>query len=102
MIGDAAFWERESARWTSRRATMSMLLDDTDAVMTRATFEDLDEYSTSVPDGAPVGKIWKCGRPWQALPKDKDWYLGEYWDDGRIAETGSVPIRWRRIHLVDA
>jgi len=97
---EAAFWDRESAEWMAKRATMNMLLDDTDAVMDQRTFERLNVYSTSVPTGAPVGKIWKCGRRFQGAPTVTVWYLGEYWDDGAIKLTGSVPIRWRLIHVV--
>lgn len=102
MRDERAFWDDESAKWLARRAAMSMLLDNTDAVMTRVEFDKLDEYSTSVPTGAPVGRIWKCRRPWRAHPDiPATWWLGEYWDDGQIEATQSVPIRWRRIHLVD-
>lgn len=102
MIAEDAFWAGESAKWLSKRTAMTMLLDDTDAVMTKAEFDRLDTYSSSVPTGAPVGKIWKARAPWKEIPGNPfAWWLGEYWDDGRIEETKSVPIRWRRIHLVD-
>lgn len=101
MTREDAFWNAESAKWAYKRAAMTMLLDAEDAVMTKADFEKLNEYSCSVPSGAPVGKIWKCRRPFRSKPGDASWWLGEYWDDGQIEATGSVPIRWRRIHLVD-
>lgn len=91
------FWLEESKKWLAKRAVMTMLLDDTDAVMTRAEFESLDEYSASTPGGTSVGKIWRAHRS-RRYGGDDSWWLGEYYDLGLIDEVG---IRWRRIHVVD-
>ncbi len=90
---------REEAMWREKRAAMSMLLDDTDAVMSSAEFNQLGEYSCTLPTGTYVGKLWKCQRPYYVRPGDEvTWWLGEYWDDGT---PDRIAIRWRRIHLVD-
>lgn len=97
MSAQSAFWARESAEWLAKRATMEMLLDETDAVMTMDTFRDLAEYSTSLPTGTPFCKVWKRRQPWKGEPAT--WWLGEFCDVGSETEVG---IHWRRIHLVDA
>lgn len=99
MTVDGLTWEddlrtREEASWQSKRAAMSMLLDDRHAVMTRAEFERLMEYSRSIPSGTYVGKIWKR-RQW--LNSDV-WLLGEYVDVGSQTEIG---IKWRAILVVE-
>lgn len=45
-----------------------ILIDDKTAVMTRADFNTLAEYSTSVPTGVYEGKMWKRHTP-------DGWYL---------------------------
>lgn len=39
--------------------TSAILLDDTHAVMTEATFQQLAEYSYSFPSGVYPGKMWR-------------------------------------------
>jgi len=36
-----------------------IVLDDTHALMERSTFEELGEYSSSIPTGVYEGKMWK-------------------------------------------
>lgn len=91
------FWLEESKKWRAKRATMTMLLDDTDAVMTRAEFESLHEYSSSIPGGTSIGKIWRRHNQ-PRYGGDDSWWLGEYCDLGLIDQVG---IRWRRIHIVE-
>jgi hypothetical protein len=90
-LGEEAFRKREEDEWRERRSKMSMLLDDTDAVVGRAEFAGLLEYSRSLPSGTYFGKIWKRSNA------DGTWALGEYFDDGT---PGMVAIRWRRLHVV--
>lgn len=91
------------AEWKEKRAALTMLLDATDAVMTRREFDSLDEYSTSLPSGVYAGKIWKCHlgafarRMNPSLPAPI-WKLVEYVDDG---DPESMAIHWRIIHLTD-
>lgn len=53
---------RSLIRWVdtgNRPATSNILIDDTHALMTRRTFEDLPEYSATNPTGAYEGKMWR-------------------------------------------
>lgn len=43
--------------------TSSVVLDDTHALMSRSTFDELPEYSSSYPTGVYPGKMWKAGFP---------------------------------------
>lgn len=92
-VAEATFWGRESLEWMEKRAAMSMLLDDKDAVIVRRDFERLHEYSSTLPSGTTIGKIWRLHA------RDDSWWLGEYCES-RVA--GMVDIKWRRIHVVDA
>lgn len=82
---------KEEAAWRDERARMSMLLTDTDAVMSRAEFEELSEYSETIPSGTYIGKLWRCRAASGPL-----WLLGEY-----FGTPGRVAIWWRQIHVVD-
>lgn len=75
---------------------MTMLLDDKDAVMTRAEFESLDEYSASIPTGTPFGKIWRRHNEVR-YGGDGSWQLGEY---APHANPKLVRIIWRLIHVI--
>lgn len=66
-----------------------MLVDDRSAILTRQEFDELLEYSLSVPTGTTIGKRWKR--------KCTDcWLMGEYEPDPEKKE-GWVQIRWRVI-----
>lgn len=66
-----------------------VLVDELHALMTEADFEQLLEYSTSIPTGSYVGKMWK-------REQDGEWWLG--WMAPH--ETpGRLWIHWRRILL---
>jgi len=47
------------------------VIDDKEALMTKADFNALSDYSCSMPTGVYVGKAWKCQR------RD-GWYLAWY------------------------
>jgi hypothetical protein len=81
---------REEAGWRERRAGLDMLVTDDVAVMSRFEFEGLAEYSSTLPSGTYLGKVWRS----RGL---RDWFLGEFFDDGT---PGMVAIRWRRIVVV--
>lgn len=53
-------------------------------VLTQAEFDQLLEYSHSLPTGTEIGKRWKRRR-------GIDWMIGEYYDIGSPVEVG---IRW--------
>lgn len=70
-----------------------MLLDDDSAILTRKEFNDLPEYSLSLPTGTIIGKRWKCrtyGYPTET------WIMGEYTPDpnGRPDHVGII---WRNV-----
>ena len=69
-------------------------------VLTRKAFDDLYEYSTSLPTGTTVGKQWKrhiyeLGSGGRMKLTNK-WLMGEYFDDGT---PGMIAIRWSRIEI---
>lgn len=80
---------------------MDILKDEKTALVTPKQFEQLKEYSTSVPTGTTIGKVWKRRWPPFYAPDfpDPDWYLGEYVPDpqGRDGITGIV---WRELIVV--
>ena len=74
-----------------------ILVDDRHAVMTRATFDALADYSSSVPTGVYAGKMWRRRR-W--IGKD-EWLL--CWFAPSPSEIpGRFSINHRSILLVDA
>lgn len=70
-----------------------MTLTEKVAYVTQEEFNRLDEYSTSVPTGKTIGKIWKRREPWRAQGKEARWFLGEYVTLPN--ETKFIGIRWR-------
>ncbi len=69
-----------------------MLIDDHSVILTRQEFDDLPEYSCSIPTGTTIGKRWKRGEPYVGVRTR--WLMGEYADhpDPRL-----VRIIWREI-----
>jgi hypothetical protein len=49
----------ELSRYWEQPLAAEILVDDVHALMTRATFDKLAEYSASNPTGAYEGKMWK-------------------------------------------
>lgn len=66
-----------------------ILVDDTHALMSQADFEQLPEYSRSVPTGAYAGKMWRCHFR-------EGWFLCWYADD----VPGRVKTQWRPLLVV--
>lgn len=64
--------------------------------LTKAEFDALGEYSTTLPTGTTIGKRWKRAKPWDS--KNPTWYLGEYVPG---AFPGSVGIKWSHIILLE-
>ena len=47
-------------RYWKQPSLDGILIDETHAVMTRRTFDELHEYSRSMPSGVYPGKMWKA------------------------------------------
>ena len=80
-----------------------MLVDDTHALMSWAEFDELGEYSLSLPTGTTIGKRWKRDLLWQQRGVGL-WQMHVGWSMGEYAESskpGCVAIVWRRIIIVD-
>lgn len=74
-----------------------ILVDDKHAIMDRADFDGLLEYSCSIPTGVVIGKRWKRREPYRLDdPRPAAWWLGEYAQlDGD--PQGTCRILWREI-----
>lgn len=59
--------------------------------LTQEEFNELGEYSCSLPTGTTIGKRWKCRRPFEAEAADATWFIGEYVPS---EEPGMVGIKW--------
>lgn len=77
---------------------------ETTAVLTRAQFDALLEYSTSIPTGTTVGKQWKCNKAVArrlagSVHTEEDWWLGEYIEEKQEPwkSKGYIGISWRKI-----
>ncbi len=62
------------------------------------------EYSSSIPSGTTLGKVWKRNHLAFASPSGEDWYMGEYVPDAKakIGKDGvpeTVGIVWRKIKV---
>lgn len=65
------------------------------ATMTMQEFNELLEYSYSLPTGTTAGKVWK-------RQIGDDWWLGQYGDAQPIAGSNgeaNVPIYWYQIGI---
>jgi hypothetical protein len=80
-----------------------IVIDDTHALMSLATFEKLMEYSGSQPTGAYEGKMWRrndgsCDWEFMAQGGKPTWYLCWY---GRSDKPEYVSNNRRKIILSD-
>ncbi len=65
------------------------------AVMTQREFDELPEYSATLPTGTCIGKRWK------RRARSGTWTMGEYCDEpDQDKYPGLIQIRWRRIEVV--
>lgn len=81
-----------------------MLIDDTSALMTLATFKELTDYSCTMPSGVYAGKMWRrhdgsFDHAWIARGGKPVWMLAWY---GRSDRPGYCSTQWRTILLTDA
>jgi hypothetical protein len=79
-----------------------------EALLPRAMFDELPEYSCSLPTGTRIGKCWKRNTlATTPLSRDGPWLLGCFEriipGDGRPGRAGKdrVLIRWRTITIVE-
>ena len=67
------------SRWWHQPSRFQIEIDDTHALMLRATFDELHEYSCSTPTGVYEGKMWKYNHAaYHKVPeheRDDSWYL---------------------------
>ncbi len=66
--------------------------EDETVMLTQQEFDDLPEYSMSLPTGTTIGKQWKMG--WGRPDGPLTWYLCEYVE---IDEPGYVGIQRKEI-----
>jgi hypothetical protein len=90
-----------SRRW-EQPSLDDILLDETHALMTQATFDALREYSCSQPTGVYPGKMWKRHNGLydpRCRPADRHWLL--CWYD--VSEKGPeyCSTKFRRIIVID-
>ena len=94
----------ELGRYWEQPPAAEILVDDTHALMTRATFDKLAEYSTSFPTGAYEGKMWKrhdgaFDEEFKADGGMPEWLL--CWFGESQIGPGYVSNNHRKILLVD-
>lgn len=68
--------------------------------LSRPEFDELPEYSCTLPTGTTIGKRWKRCEPYHASREfgapDATWYLGEYVD---IGDETTVGVEWSLIDV---
>lgn len=69
---------------------------DEPAIFTQRDFNDLSEYSTSLPTGTTVGKQWK--RDNNHHRTNHDWNLCTYVD---IGSEDRIGIRWQKLLIAE-
>lgn len=78
------------------------VLDNDAIALTRAEFDQLPEYSTTLPTGQTPGKAWKARVPPWASKARAQWHRGVYgkpYPEGH-EHHGQIPIGWRAIVLI--
>jgi hypothetical protein len=81
-------------RYWDQPPRSEILVDDSIALMSRATFGKLMRYDTSFPSGVYEGKMWARSRPWQ----DDRLYLCWYAENPDPAKCSVIS---REVHFVD-
>lgn len=82
--------------------TKHILIDDTHAVMSEATFQRLAEYSGTMPSGVYPGKMWRRHNGLydeKCKPEDRHWLLGWY---GIDPDPDYCTNNWRKILLLSS
>lgn len=86
-----------------------MLTDTTHALMTMAEFQDLPEYSCTLPTGTTPGKRWKRSDVYELYAVGRQgplcWWMGEYGaitPDPRGARfPDRIAVNWRRVLILE-
>lgn len=74
-----------------------MRIEPDGAYMTKAEFDQLPEYSCTLPTGTTTGKKWKRRVPYHVGPGIKnDWRFGMF---GRDLPNNQIEIIWRDIFI---
>lgn len=76
-----------------------ILIGDDTAIMPKAAYDQLKEYSTTLPSGVYPGKMWKRIEIDAAAPFTVTAYLG--WYGMPMGITGRFAIHWRKIVIGD-
>lgn len=69
-------------------------VDDKTALMNQKEFDNLPDYSCSIPSLTTIGKRWKRSESY-CKPREK-WLMGEYVEIGSADKVG---IKWREIMI---
>ena len=73
----------------------SSVITSEEVVLSPKAFQELREYSCSLPTGTPIGKQWKCDdSKWKKPGPDPVWWMGEYVEH---EDPERVGIKWRKI-----
>lgn len=67
-------------RYWAQPSPDAILVDEKHAVMARATFDQLREYSTTIPSGVYSGKMWKAA-------------VGDKWELRWFSDDPTIPNR---------
>lgn len=99
--------EQPMLRWVHSKTCMDLVAakrkEPGVVEMTKGAFDDMLEYSTTLPTGTTLGKRWKCRRPVRDDGRGPpDWYQGEYVEekDPALKAKGYVGIVWKKIKLI--
>ena len=105
----AVFVTREAALEAEKRFFWELLPKEPKEVegaqhlvthLTQREFDELLEYSTTLPTGTTIGKKWKRRVP--PSGSNPTWFLGEYVEDVEPYKSqGMVGIKWTRIEIKD-
>lgn len=84
-------------------------------VLTKEEFDSMLEYSSTLPSGTTLGKVWRSDFLAYAPPAERrrltlahksqhDWYMGEYVPDpkaklDRNGQPETIRIVWRKIEI---
>lgn len=64
--------------------------------LTQKEFDNLYEYSCSIPTGTKIGTRWKRKKNYHDA--SKGWVVGEYYDIGSKTQIG---IRWYEVRVIE-